>query len=52
MMKTKFVWIILYYRKEKKKNLTLNGPIPDKVKKIELNFYFNTAFRNERVFKG
>ena len=32
--------------------LTLNVPIPDKVKKINLNFYFNTAFRNERVFKG
>ena len=28
--------------------LTLNG----QSEKIKLNFYFNTAFRNERVFKG
>ena len=36
----------------KKRDLTLNVPIPDKVKKIKINFYFNTAFRNGRVFKG
>ena len=38
--------------KRRRRTLTLNGPIPNKVKKIELNFYFNTAFRNERIFKG
>ena len=32
--------------------LTLNGPIPDKVKKIKLNFYFNTAFGSLRVKYG
>ena len=31
--------------------LALNGPIPES-EKIKLNFYFNTAFGNERVFKG
>ena len=33
-------------------SLTLLAPIPDKEKKINLNFYFNTTFRNARGGKS